>query len=108
MDAADKALFEIRRENERLKADRESPEGVARILADYVNRLDNTGPEFAEEMGRQHRTLQQNFTRLCVAWLQYLGTSVDYMYDNRNQASVMLGREFVEKIPAEFRNLPTI
>ncbi len=63
---------------------------------------------FVDEMAYQHRTLQQNFTRMCVAWLEHLGTKAEGQYDLRNGASVMLGREFIEKIPPEKRHLPTV
>jgi len=42
-------------------------------------------------MENQHRTLQQGFTRLCVAWLKRLAEP-DYHYDDRNKASVRLAR----------------
>lgn len=72
------------------------------MLNSYGNR--ESIKEFVAEMSRDHRTLQQSFTRLCAAWLEHCG-SEDYLYDGRNAASRDLGREFV-KIPN--RALPTV
>ena len=83
---------------------------MARTLGDFVNGHDRDDDRrtFTDEMSCQHRTLQQNFTRLCVAWLEHLGMDVHKQFDARNEASVMLGREFVETIPLEKRTLPYI
>jgi len=89
-----------------------TPEAVELVkqVTGYLNTsLDDAAiTAFVDEMSCQHRTLQQNFTRMCAAWLEHLGTNVAEQYDLRNEASVMLGREFVEKIPPEKRHLPTV
>lgn len=83
---------------------------VVRILTSYVNTslADRKISDFVGEMSREHRSLQQNFTGLCVAWLEHLSRLEPEMYDDRNEASVKLGREFVERISREKRHLPTI
>lgn len=45
----------------------------------------------AEYMLREHRTLQQTFTRVCVEWLFAL--SKQEFYDDRNAASVKLAKD---------------
>lgn len=57
----------------------------------------------------EHRTLQQNFTRLCVAWLDRLAKLTDSEYDLPMEASV----EFARKLTAteayqDNKYLPTI
>lgn len=42
--------------------------------------------EITKSMSKEHRTLQQSFTRLCVEWLKALSTTP--YYDYRNEASV--------------------
>jgi hypothetical protein len=51
---------------------------------------------FVERMGREHRTLQQGFTRLCQAWLEHLAALPETHYDARNEASVEYARKAVE------------
>lgn len=55
-----------------------------------------------------HPTIQQNFTRLCVAWLTHLSTIEDGRYDMRTADSVALGREFVAKVDENKRYLSYI
>jgi len=50
---------------------------------------------FVREMGREHRTLQQGFTRLCRAWFLHLATLKEFQYDLRNEASVELARKIM-------------
>lgn len=102
-------IRKLRAQIQEMNEERTTPQGVARIMSSYVNSFsDGRTREFVDEMSREHRTLQQNFTRLCAAWLHHLGQNIDTLYDDRNAASVMLGRAFVEKIPSELRHLPTI
>lgn len=102
-------IRKLRAQIQEMNEQRTTPQGVARIMSSYVNSFNDARTrEFVDEMSREHRTLQQNFTRLCAAWLHHLGQDVHNLYDDRNEASVMLGRAFVENIPHETRHLPTI
>ncbi len=96
----------------RVGFDTVTPEAIELVekVTSYLNTsLDDAAiTAFVDEMSCQHRTLQQNFTRMCAVWLEHLGTNVANQYDLRNEASVMLGREFIEKIPSEKRHLPTV
>jgi len=79
---------------------------MAEAMSRFINNMnDDPKKVFIEKMGRDHRTLQQNFTRLCVNWLEQIAKGHS---DLRNQASVELGKKFIEKIPAEERFLPYI
>ena len=74
------------------------------VMSNFVNGMGADYKEFAELMGRGHRTLQQNFTKLCVAWLKHLA-EVEY-YDLRNEGSV----KFAQSIKNQLDNaqLPLI
>ena len=52
--------------------------------------------EFVEAMGRDHPTLQQSFSRLCVAWFRRLAGTEHF--DMRNEASVKLARRIVGEL----------
>lgn len=77
-----------------------------RAVADVVNHLSpRSCRDFAALFTNEHRTLQQNLARLLVAWLEELAKP-EARYDLRNEASVKLAREFVEKVKE--RGLPFI
>jgi hypothetical protein len=74
-----------------------------------VNNMSYNPEEFVKMMGIEHRTLQQSFTRLCVAWMEHMALKYDQnKYDGRNEASAKLGKLFVENIEEEDRYLPLI
>lgn len=62
---------------------------------------------FVERMGSEHRTLQQGFTRLCVAWLEHLASLNENQYDARNESSVLYAKKVVEAT-RDCSGLPTI
>lgn len=74
------------------------------VMSNFVNNMGADYKEFARLMGNEHRTLQQNFTKLCVAWLKHLA-EVEY-YDLRNEGSV----KFAQSIKNQLDNaqLPLI
>ena len=71
-------------------------EDAVRTVSNYVNNFGCDYEEFAKKFGCEHRTLQQNFTRLCVAWLKHL-SETEY-YDLRNQASVEFAKAIKDKL----------
>jgi hypothetical protein len=70
-------------------------EQIAKIMSDFVNNFGVDEKTFCETMAKDHRTLQQSFTRLCVKWFETLAKQ--QYFDARNEDSVMLAREFTEK-----------
>ena len=72
------------------------------FMSNYVNSMSSDYSEFAQKMSCEHRTLQQNFTKLCIAWLKQL-SEAEY-YDLRNEASV----KFAKRIKDQLVELPTI
>jgi hypothetical protein len=68
---------------------------VVNNVTDYLNSFSNKNKEFIAEMNREHRTLQQGFTKLCIEWLENCA-SEDYNFDGRNEASHNVSKELVE------------
>jgi hypothetical protein len=65
--------------------------------------------EFLNVMVNEHRTLQQRFTALCIAWLEHLATLNEGQYDLRNEAGVELAKKFVAATGDKYdRVLPVI
>ena len=69
---------------------------VVSTLSSYVNSFNCDYNGFAEKFGYEHRTLQQNFTKLCIAWLKHLAETENY--DLRNQASVEFAKSIKEQL----------
>lgn len=70
-------------------------EVVVQNVTDYLNSFSNKNEAFIKEMCREHRTLQQSFTRLCLQWLEHCA-SEEYNYDGRNEASHKVSSEVIE------------
>ena len=52
---------------------------------------------FCEAMSREHRTLQDEFTELCIWWFKKLAEMYEQgNYDERNRCGCELGKEFTE------------
>ncbi len=75
---------------------------MVNLMSDYVNSSASNYGEFAKLFAGEHRTLQQQFTKLCIAWLDELANTNNY--DARNEASV----EFAKSIKDKLVNLPLI
>lgn len=69
-------------------------ENVNRV-SDMLNSMSFNPKDFCEEFTKEHRTLQQNFTRLCLAWIETCASD-DYRHDDRNRASHVKCKEIVE------------
>lgn len=65
-------------------------------VSSLVNSMCFDSKEFARLFTCQHRTLQQNLTRLCVAWLKEL-SNMEY-FDDRNKASVEFAKSIKEQL----------
>lgn len=94
-------------EYERNEREEKEAKDLAEHITRYVNTFSDNLPKFIEAMGHEHRTLQQNFTRLCFEWLKHLASLPENWYDLRNEASVKMARKIVEKFGDEMY-LPTI
>jgi hypothetical protein len=85
----------------------EDTKKLTSAISDYCNNF-NYGSQaeyFNEAMSREHRTLQQNFTRLVLRWLEYVA-SESYRYDARNEDSHIIAddlmREFGKFIESKY------
>lgn len=67
----------------------------ANEVSDMLNILGFYPEGFCAEMTKDHRTIQQNFTRLCIEWIKTCASD-DYRYDERNRASHVKCKAIVE------------
>ena len=75
---------------------------VVRVVSDYVNNYGHSKEQFAQAMAEEHRTLQQSFTGVCLAWLKLLASRREHEYDPRNEASVKLARAIDQRMREEY------
>lgn len=75
--------------------ERSRHEKDARTIAEMVNSFSFSPTKVAKALTNEHRTLQQNFTRFCIAWLEECASS-DYRYDARNEASHKLAKDLLD------------
>lgn len=59
---------------------------LVKKITDFVNSYSLDQDMFNDAMSREHRTLQQSFTRLCLKWMEYVASD-EYRFDGRNEAS---------------------
>jgi len=59
---------------------------IAEELSDLVNNFSFDARFFCDAMATQHRTLQQNFTRLLMNWVEYCASD-NYRFDGRNEGT---------------------
>lgn len=70
-------------------------------ITDFVNSYSLDQDQFNQTMSREHRTLQQSFTRLCLKWIEHVASD-EYRTDGRNEAS----HDICDKLIWEFRGGP--
>lgn len=82
-----------------------TPEQLAENIGKFVNVMGDTdrNRDFIVAMHKQHRTLQQAFTRLAFMWIEHLSRLGDNEIDLRNKASrdiarMMLGTNDMETL----------
>jgi len=68
---------------------------VVQTMSNFVNSFSVTHEEFCNEMSREHRTLQQSFTRLCLQWIEHVA-SEEYRTDGRNEGSKAVAKELLK------------
>jgi hypothetical protein len=86
-----------------------TPKELAEKVTDFVNGGDRRDvAEFVKEMSYQHRTLQQMFTGICLAWLNHLSKLEEHQYDLRNEASVKTAKKIKAAVPDIEYGLPLI
>lgn len=73
----------------------EQTQEMVSSITDFVN-SSSRGSDFNELMAREHRTLQQSFTRLCLRWLEHISQD-EYKTDLRNEKSKEVAKELISK-----------
>ena len=82
-------------------------ENVAKVSL-MLNSLSFDPEDFCKEFTKEHRTIQQSFTRLCVHWLCTCASD-DYRFDGRNEASHQIAKALIDSQDADFiGNIPFI
>lgn len=81
---------------------------LVKLVEDVASPMSRVPKEVIAEMSRMHRTHQQNFTRLCVAWLNHLASLQEGQFDMRNEDSVRLAKKFAAAVPEDERYLSYI
>lgn len=76
----------------------ENGKELAGKITDLVNYSGGQGTDaFLEQMGREHRTLQQSFTRLCLQWLEQVAERKGPQFlDARNEASQKIAEQMMD------------
>jgi len=73
---------------------------LANEMSNFVNSFSSDHQVFITEMGKDHRTLQQSFTKLCLKWIEFVGSD-DYRHDLRNQDSHETCKKMLETFKKE-------
>lgn len=82
-------------------------ENVAKVSL-MLNSLSFDPEDFCKEFTKEHRTIQQSFTRLCIHWLCTCASD-DYRFDGRNEASHQVAKALIDSQDADFiGNIPFI
>lgn len=69
-------------------------------VSNMLNNMMFSPEAFCEEMTKEHRTLQQNFTRLCVEWIKTCASD-EYRHDERNRASHVKCKAIVDTMSTD-------
>lgn len=72
----------------------------AQELSDMLCSLGFIPEKVCAEMRRDHRTIQQNFTRLCFEWIKTCASD-DYAHDERNRASHVKCKAIVDTMSTD-------
>lgn len=62
--------------------------------------------KFIEQMVREHRTLQQSFTKMMLKWMEFV-SSEDYRTDLRNEDSKVYVKKMIDAFVKENGYLPS-
>ena len=81
-------------------------EEVAEQMAGAVNGMGFNYKACTDALGKEHRTLQQNFTKLCFAWIQHMAEVKEH--DLRNEASVKACKKIMTGVDKYDLMLPFI
>lgn len=85
-------------ENETCPRSGETDDDVfARFFGNYVNNCSHNKRKAAEKMGTDHRTLQSEMFKLCMAYIKVLAKHCeDGRYDPRNQYAAETSKKIID------------
>ena len=87
-------------------SERETGEAFAKAFSNFCNDMRRTPKGIAlDKLMREHRSLQQGMMRFCMA---FIARMADQSHDLRNEASVQLANEIMERTEYASRALPNI
>jgi hypothetical protein len=71
-------------------------------ITDYLNTFNDRekSDSFNKAMSNEHRTLQQNFTRLALRWIEHVASD-NYQTDPRNESSKHICKQLLEHFNGE-------
>lgn len=85
-----------------------SPEETVGTLIGFLNRMPVETAAFIKLMSWEHRTLQQAFTGVCLAWIRHMASLEENLYDGRNEYSVKICKEIIAAVPNIKYGVPLI
>ena len=81
--------------NEHEEKRKERAKEAVDVLTTALNDMGFDKKNFIEAMSREHRTLQQNFSRLVLQWIEHKATD-EYLVDGRNEGSKTVAKKLLE------------
>lgn len=72
------------------------------LMSDFLNSFSPEYAKFIDGMNKDHRTLQQGFTKLCLMWIEHCA-SEDYRFDGRNEDSHTISETILETFAKAMR-----
>ena len=72
----------------------------AQMVSNMLNAMGFNRIEFCNELEKDHRTIQQNFTRLCFEWIKHCASD-EYRHDDRNRASHVKCKAIVDAMKSD-------
>lgn len=72
----------------------------AETISNMLNSLGFSPELLCAEMVKDHRTIQQNFTRLCFEWIKTCASD-EYRHDERNRASHIKCKYIVDRMSTD-------
>lgn len=76
---------------------------LAGEITDALNPFGFDQQAFNQAMSTEHRTLQQNFTRMCLGWIEHCA-SEEYRTDLRNEGSAEISKKLINLYKEEMAN----
>ena len=71
------------------------------VVSDMLATLGFDKKAFCELFTKEHRTIQQNFTELCIQWIMTCADD-SYRYDLRNEDSHIRCKALVDSVDSDF------